>query len=116
MTLRLSGACNRRLLPLVARVLGLVLLGMLAPAACAPSAPQTVSMRLHGQVPDASVIIDDSYVGTLAAVQERGVALPPGKHRITVEKPGYFPWDKLVVVAEGDAPLRLEVVLQPLPQ
>jgi hypothetical protein len=36
-----------------------------------------------------------------------------GQHRITVEKEGYFPWDKLV---EADRqPIHLEVELVPIP-
>lgn len=84
-------------------------------AACGapPAAPATVSLRLAGKPGDASVTINDRYVGALAFVAKRGVALPPGKHRITVEKAGYFPWDRLVDAKDG--PQRLEVVLEPIP-
>ncbi|HZF53738.1 MAG TPA: PEGA domain-containing protein [Polyangiaceae bacterium] len=82
-------------------------------AACTPMASQKVPLRLKGDVRDASVTIDDQYVGALAYVAARGVALPPGKHRITVEKTGYFPWDR--VVEAGDAPIHLDVVLTKIP-
>ena len=72
--------------------------------ACAPSAPATVSLRMKGNAPDAFVTIDDMQIGALAFVAKRGVALPPGKHRITVEKPGFFPWDRLVEAREGIRP------------
>jgi hypothetical protein len=50
----------------------------------------------------------------LAFVAAHGVALPPGKHRVTVEKPGYFPWDKLV---EGHGELiKLDVALTKIPE
>ena len=62
---------------------------------------------------DASVYIDEEFVGPLAIVAARGVRLPAGEHRITVEKLGYFPWDALVVAER--TPLRLDVVLEPLP-
>jgi hypothetical protein len=84
-------------------------------AGCGTPAAKTVSMRMKGAVPDAQVIIDDEYVGTLVVVQKRGVALPPGKHRISVERQGFFPWDKLVEVHEGDPPVQLEPVLTPIP-
>ncbi|MFO0759573.1 MAG: PEGA domain-containing protein [Byssovorax sp.] len=84
-------------------------------AACVPAAPATTSLRLKGEVPDASVTVDDQYLGALAYVAKRGVAMPPGKHRITVEKTGYFPWDKLVEVKEGDPPVRLDVTLVKVP-
>ncbi|MDI1431120.1 PEGA domain-containing protein [Polyangium sorediatum] len=83
--------------------------------ACAPSVPATVSLRVKGNAPDASVTIDDMYIGALAFVAKRGVALPPGKHRITVEKPGFFPWDKLVEAREGDPPIHLDVGLVKIP-
>jgi hypothetical protein len=73
----------------------------------------TVSMRMQGSPPDATVTIDDQYVGPLVVVAARGVALPAGPHRISVEMPGYFPWDR--IVEAKDAPVRLEVHLTALP-
>jgi hypothetical protein len=62
---------------------------------------------------DASVTIDEEYIGPLYYVAARGVRLPVGQHRITVEKEGYFPWDRLV---EADRqPIRLEVRLVRIP-
>lgn len=69
-------------------------------SACAPSIPPTTSLRVKGNVRDASVTVDDQYIGALAFVASRGVALPPGKHRITVEKTGYFPWDREIIASE----------------
>jgi hypothetical protein len=74
---------------------------------------RTVSLRVKGNVPNASVTIDDIRVGPLGYVAARGVALPPGKHRVTVEHEGYFPWDKLVEAT--DAPVLLDVQLIPIP-
>jgi hypothetical protein len=81
-------------------------------AACAPVL-QTVSLKVSGNVADASVTIDDQYIGSFAYVQRRGVAMPPGKHRVTVEKVGYFPWDKLI--ESTDQPVVLDVQLVPVP-
>ena len=64
----------------------------------------------------ATVTIDDRFVGSLAIVAARGVALPPGAHRVTVEAPGYFPFDKLIEANEGAGPVRLDVKLVPLPE
>jgi hypothetical protein len=75
----------------------------------------TTSLRVKGTVLDASVTIDDQYIGTFAYVAAKGVALPPGKHRITVEKAGYFPWDKLVESRGGEEPIQLDVVLTKIP-
>lgn len=90
----------------------LLLLGL---SACVPRAPATVSLRMKGNVPDASVTIDDQYIGALAYVAARGVALPPGTHRITVEKAGYFAWDRLVEARSGAPPIHLQVQLTPVP-
>lgn len=91
------------------------LLACLTLAACAAAPPRTTSLRVAGAPPDASVTIDDKYVGAFAYVQRRGVAMPPGKHRVTVEKQGYFPWDELVQVREGDPPVALDVKLTKIP-
>lgn len=84
-------------------------------AACVVEAKPTTSLRVAGAPPDASVTIDDKYLGAFVYVQKRGVALPPGKHRITVEKTGYFPWDRLVEAHEGDPPIKLDVALTKIP-
>jgi hypothetical protein len=75
--------------------------------------PRTVSLRVKGNVGDAHVTIDDIPVGALAFVASRGVALPPGRHRVTVEKTGYFPWDALIE-AKRD-PVYLQISLVPIP-
>ena len=75
--------------------------------------PRTVSLRVKGDVADAEVTIDDIAIGALAYVAAHGVALPPGKHRVTVEKAGYFPWD--AVVEAKDDPIDLQIHLDPIP-
>ena len=62
---------------------------------------------------DASVIIDEQYIGPLGYVAAHGVRLRVGEHRISVEKNGYFPFDRLVVADRDD--LRLDVKLEPVP-
>ena len=75
--------------------------------------PPTTSLRVAGAPIDASVTIDDQYIGFFGYVAKHGVAMPRGKHRITVEKAGFFPWDR--VVEASDAPVQLEVTLVPIP-
>ncbi len=89
----------------------------IAALACAPKPPvmPTVSLRMTGDPPDARVTVDDEPVGTLDVVKARGVALPIGKHAISVEHDGYFPCDKLVEVKEGDPPVRFECKLVAVP-
>jgi hypothetical protein len=46
-------------------------------------------------------------------VAAHGVRLPIGEHRITVQRSGYFPWDRLV---ESDRkPILLRVQMVPIP-
>lgn len=82
---------------------------------CTPTRPAvTLKLVKPKEAPrDASVSIDEEYIGPLGIVAARGVRLPLGEHRITVEKEGYFPWDRLVVADRE--PIELEVVLVPIP-
>ena len=95
--------------------LGLAL--SLALPACQPGVGRAaVSLRLNrakATPKDAGVWIDEEYLGPLTYVVIHGVRLPVGKHRITVQKAGYFPWDR-VVVADRE-PIALEIVLEPVP-
>ena len=85
-------------------------------AACGPAkTPPHVSMRFTGSPKTATVTVDDHYVGTLDVVMARGVALPVGTHRISIEAPGYFSWDKVIEAKEGQSPLRLAADLVPIP-
>ncbi len=90
----------------------------LGTAGCPPPAesPPTVSLRMTGSPPDARVIIDDEFVGPLDVVVARGVALPPGQHRISVEAPGYFPFDTIVVAKEGERLIRVQARLMAVPE
>jgi hypothetical protein len=98
---------------------GVVALGLalLAGAGCATqSLRAAVSFSIDGAKgtpSDASVYIDEQYIGPLYYVAARGVRLPVGEHRITVTREGYFEWDTLVV-ADRD-PISLNVELVPVP-
>lgn len=92
------------------RLLFAIALGLSAEGCAA----RTVSLRVSGGLPDATVTIDDQELGSFAYVQKRGVALPEGKHRVTVEKAGYFPFDAEVLAGEEPL-LELKVELQKIP-
>jgi hypothetical protein len=86
--------------------LALVTLALLA---CRPplvAATPKVSLRMAGSPAEATVIIDDEVVGSLDLV---------AAHDVTVKASGYFPWDREVKAVEGQAPIRLEVALAPVP-
>ncbi|MGA3124628.1 MAG: PEGA domain-containing protein [Polyangiaceae bacterium] len=76
---------------------------------------RTVSLRIQGFTPEAAVMIDEEALGTLAFVATHGVALPPGVHHLTVQAPGYFPWDRTVEAKLGSPLIRLNVILTPVP-
>ncbi len=80
---------------------------------CAGAKPTTGKVKLVGAPRDATVTVDDVFVGDLGVVSRYGLKLPKGRHRVSVERAGYFPWDRVVVA--GDEPVALEVTLQPLP-
>ena len=95
-----------------------VLLGLALPlgAGCVQPARSSVHLKVVRQdkTPgDASVTIDEQYIGPLRFVAAHGVRLPEGNHRITVEKDGYFPYDVLVVA--GRAAIRIDVQLVRVP-
>jgi hypothetical protein len=103
------------------RVTSLLLAALVVSLGCETTFPHaalpTTSFRLHGP-PDAFVTIDEELVGPLALVEARGVALREGTHQVTVQAPGFFPWDRLVVADASTAGKRLElrVELVPVPR
>jgi len=94
----------------------LLLIGSLLDAGCqAQRAAVHLSLARAAETPrDASVYIDEQFVGFLGVVAARGVRLPEGEHRISVEKVGYFPWDRLVV--SDRTPIALNVELRRIPE
>jgi hypothetical protein len=75
----------------------------------------TSSLRVRGAPAEATVTIDDQIVGNFDEVAQRGVALPLGRHRITVQAAGYFPWDREVEATHRGARIELDVKLIPVP-
>ncbi|MEO6573953.1 MAG: PEGA domain-containing protein, partial [Polyangiaceae bacterium] len=80
--------------------LGMVMVLGACGGGAAQASGRTVSLRLRGSPPNATVTVDDQIVGSLQIVMARGVALPPGPHRVSVESAGYLPWDKIVVATD----------------
>ena len=97
--------------PAAGALIGLSSYGCQVLSANAPE--PTVSLRVKGNVPDAQVTVDDIPIGALGFVAAKGVALPRGKHRVTVEKAGYFAWDALVEAKSEPVFLRIDLV--PIP-
>jgi hypothetical protein len=73
----------------------------------------TVLLHMQGEQTEALVTVNDRYMGKLGEVVRRGIRLPAGSYRVTVEMVGCFPYDELVEVQEE--PLTLQVKLVPIP-
>jgi hypothetical protein len=100
-------------------IFGRLLVGFaLSATACGPSLTGQAAVSLKVQrspstPKNASVSIDENYIGPLNIVAAHGVRLPVGTHRITIEKDGYFPFDRLVTADRED--ILLVVTLEPVP-
>ena len=88
------------------------LIGAVLTCGC-PSQPK-VLLRFGGGPTDALVTINDRYIGKLGRLSRRGIKLPPGQYRVTVEQTGYFSLDRLVQVDEGSN-VTVTVELQQVP-
>jgi len=100
----------------LSRASALAVLPLAFALACGPKPRAATSFKLvteKAAPSDASVTIDEEYIGPLGWVAARGVRLPVGEHRITIERDGYFPFDALVVA--GREPIRLRVKLVRIP-
>jgi PEGA domain len=62
---------------------------------------------------DALVYIDGQYVAPLGTVVKRGVRVPEGEHRVSVEKNGYYPFDAIIVSRREPIFLKVELVELP---
>ena len=85
--------------------------------ACSPPSDlgeAKVPVRLTGSPPDASVTVDDRYIGSLEFVAAHGGKMHEGQHRVTIEAPGYFPLDVMVDAKEGKV-IRIDAKLVPIP-
>ena len=54
------------------------------------SGRETVALRLEGNVPDATIWVDDHLVGKLSDFSKSGKRLPVGFHRVEVRATGYY--------------------------
>ena len=80
-----------------------------------PRAVVPISVQRASSTPrDASVSVDEEYVGPLYLIAAQGLRLPVGKHRITVTREGYFPWDHIVDADRSTIVLAVELV--PIPE
>jgi hypothetical protein len=97
-------------------VLVALLLAATGVSGCSLGLRSAVTMRMvraKATPRDASVYIDEEFIGPLYYVASHGVRLPTGKHRISITKDGYFPWDRLVEADRQPIALQVELVRVP---
>jgi hypothetical protein len=70
-------------------------------------------LRTVVEPPTASVQIDERFVGAARVLALRPASMKPGKHRLTVEAPGYFPHDAELELTPGVTTVDLK--LRPIP-
>ena len=97
------------------RALGL-LIGLLLAGSCGarqPPRPAVAELRTLVEPPTARVQVDEQFVGAARVLAQRPARLSLGRHRVTIEAPGYFPHDLELDLAAGVT--KLEVELRAIP-
>ena len=89
-------------------------LGSLGCAARQHPNTKTAGLRTVVEPPGAIVQVDEHFVGAARVLDKRPAPLEPGKHRVTVEAPGYFPHDLEVDLAPGVTTVNLKLRKTPL--
>ena len=87
---------------------------LVACGAAKPVPTQPASLRVVAEPPTATVQVDERFVGAARVLDARPAPVGPGKHRVTLEAPGYFPHDLEVTLAPGVT--TVEVKLRAVPQ
>jgi hypothetical protein len=96
------------------RLLVAALLSAAALSGCGPPPTYAVHFQRASKTPaNASVSVDEQYIGPLSYVAAHGIRVVAGEHRISIEKDGYFPYDQLVQAEDGV--IKLDVELIPIP-
>jgi hypothetical protein len=66
-------------------------------------------LRTVVEPPTAAVQIDEKFAGAARVLAMRPSKVKPGKHRITVEAPGYFPHDAELELPPGVTTVNLKL-------
>lgn len=94
----------------------LLALGALALAACGGAQhprERPAQLRVVAEPATASVQIDERFVGAARVLAKQPASVAPGKHRVTIEAPHYFPHDIELELPAGVT--SLEIKLRPVP-
>ena len=77
-------------------------------------AAPVAELRVVAVPEDAVVQVNEQFVGSARVLAKRPTRLTPGKKRVTVEAPGYFPHDLEVVLEKGVTTVQIK--LRPIPR
>lgn len=91
----------------------LLLLGLFACGGAQRTAAPPAALRVRVTPERATVYIDEQFVGSARVLAKAPARLPPGKHQVTIEAPGYFPHDLEVVLAPGVTTVEVSLRLVP---
>jgi serine/threonine-protein kinase len=83
-----------------------------APAStpAAPARPVNPGRLSVNSTPWGMVFVDDVRVGPTPVLE---FELPPGQHRLRVERPGFTPYEQILEIASGDRVRLSDIVLKP---
>ncbi len=100
----------------MARALALALCVYLSSCASAqhPKREQAAELRVVAVPEGALVEVNERRVGSARVLSQRPVRLKPGKKRITITAPGYFPHDLEVELRPGET--KIDIKLRPVPK
>ncbi len=93
----------------MARLLSVLALSLLGCAGAQRPRSRPAELRTIVEPPTASVHIDEHFAGAARVLAMRPEPVKPGKHRITVEAPGYFPHDAELELAPGVTTVNLKL-------
>ncbi|MFT3922893.1 MAG: PEGA domain-containing protein [Myxococcales bacterium] len=94
----------------------LSLAGLLWAAACGGAQhprEKPAQLRIVAEPATASVQVDEHFVGAARVLAKQPATVTPGKHRVTVEAPNYFPHDLELELPAGVT--SVEIKLRPVP-
>lgn len=74
---------------------------------------KATELRVVAEPVAALVQVDERFVGTARVLDKKPAVLSPGKKRITIESPGYFPHDLEIELKPGVT--TVEIKLRPVP-
>lgn len=71
--------------------------------------PTPAELRVTVDPPTARVLLDETFIGPARRLSVRPKELAPGRYRLTVEAPGYFPHDLDLDLPSGETHVQISL-------